>query len=75
MTFDNKPPSPIAKIDALMVIGLFMGAFALAVLAAIFFTPGTRGKVTNLICGMMLLLTALAAILGSVFKKKKEEKK
>ncbi len=60
-----------AEIDSLLVIGSFLGIFAIAVLVAIFFTTTSHGKVTNLICGLLLLAISLFTVINSLKKKRR----
>jgi hypothetical protein len=53
----------------LTAIGIFLGVFGIAVLAGIFFTHTTHGKIINLICGGILLLIGLIAIYNDQIKK------
>ena len=50
---DERPP-----IEPAAVLGAFLGVFGTLVLVAIAFTPTTRGRVTNLACGLVLLAVA-----------------
>ncbi len=42
----------------LLVIGIFLGIFALSILVAIFFTDTVHGRITNLISGLTILFIA-----------------
>lgn len=61
------------EVDSLPVIGIFLLIFGVIIIMAIFFTDSFRGKITNLICGLILLACACLAILWS--RKSKKEKK
>jgi hypothetical protein len=51
----------VKEVDPAAAVGWFLGAFGVLVFAAIPFTPGTPGRVTNAACGAILL--AIAAVL------------
>ena len=51
--------------ESLLLIGVFLAVFGLAVMTAIFFTETERGRITNAVCGLVFLLTAALAILRS----------
>ncbi|BBM87281.1 hypothetical protein [Candidatus Uabimicrobium amorphum] len=40
------------------IIGLFLSVFGFAVLVAIAFTPTFSGRITNLICGTVILIVS-----------------
>jgi hypothetical protein len=51
----------VRDVDPAAAVGAFLGLFGVLVLVAIAFTETTRGQVTNLACGLVLL--GIAAIL------------
>ena len=55
---DSRPP----PVEPATVLGLFLAVFALLVLVAIAFTTTTHGKVTNAVCGALLLAIAGALL-------------
>jgi len=69
---DKQAVSPRKGIEPLFIVGLFLGVFGLTILIAIFFTPTLRGKITNLVCGSIIVLTALAAIIKSWLDQKRQ---
>ena len=56
--------------DALLIMGLFLGVFGLAVLVAVFYTPTFHGRVVNLISGGVLVLIGAGAIYKGRFSKR-----
>ena len=68
---DEKINADQNQIDALMAIGLFLALFGLTVLVAVFFTETYHGKITNSICGLLLLVTAMGMIFRSKGKSEK----
>jgi len=53
----------------LSAIGVFLSVFGVAVIAGIFFTESTHGKIVNLICGGILLAVGVTAFLNDRRKK------
>jgi len=53
------------EIDAFLVIGGFLVIFGFTILIAIFFTPTTHGKITNLISALILLAIGFGGIFRS----------
>ncbi|MBI1938331.1 MAG: hypothetical protein HYS25_09400 [Ignavibacteriales bacterium] len=51
MTNNNKP-----GISIMTLIGIFFAVFALSLFAAILFTGTDRGKIVNLLCGLLFLI-------------------
>lgn len=58
-------------LDAMLAIGVFLGLFGLAIIAAVFFTETFRGQVVNLASGIVLLIISALAILRGWTGKKK----
>lgn len=69
---EKQETSGAEEIEALLVIGLFLGAFGVAVLAAIFFTDTYHGKITNLVSGGLLVAISLYAIFRARLNKKRK---
>lgn len=65
--------SDIAGKGPLTAIGLFITVFGAAVLIGIFFTDTSHGKITNLICGGLLLLIGTGALFIAKFKSKSDK--
>jgi uncharacterized membrane protein len=63
---DNKK-----AFEPLQAIGLFWGCFGIMVLLGIFFSETNLGKLTNGICGTILLLSGVGAFLKGNYNKKK----
>lgn len=70
---EKQAKSKIGETEALLAIGTFLGVFGITIIVAVFFTHTYHGKITNLICGGVLLLTSLLAIAKSKWNKKKKE--
>jgi len=71
-TEEKKTSLKFGEFDVLVVIGAFLGVFGIAVIVAIFFTNTYQGKITNLICGSLLILISVFALIKSKFNKKKK---
>ena len=69
---ERQKTSGTEEIEALLVIGLFLGAFGVAVLAAVFFTDTYHGKITNLVSGGLLVLISLYAVFRSRLNEKRK---
>lgn len=66
MAEENKTTESVKEeFAALEIIGAFLGIFGLAVMVAVFFTSTFHGRVTNLVCGLVLLICAVAAVIRS----------
>ena len=61
------------EIGIFNMMAMFFGLFGFAIIIAVFFTDTTKGKVVNLICGILLLISALVPILKVRAIKKKEK--
>ncbi|HDL19331.1 MAG TPA: hypothetical protein ENH29_09775 [Bacteroidetes bacterium] len=69
---ERQETSKAEEIEALLVIGLFLGAFGVAVLTAVFFTDTYHGKITNLISGGLLIVISVYAVVRSRLNKKRK---
>ena len=71
---DNKEKtmSNSNELDVLVVIGTFLGVFGMSVIVAIFFTHNFQGKITNLICGSLLIFISAVVFVKSKFVKQKK---
>ena len=49
-------------LDAIFAIGVFLGLFGIAIIAAVFYTDTYHGKVVNLASGVLLLIISFLAI-------------
>ena len=56
---EDRPP-----VEPAAVLGGFLAFFGALVLVAIAFTPTSRGRMTNLACGLILI--AIAGVLGLI---------
>ena len=43
------------SVDPAALLALFLGTFGALVLVAIAFTPTFKGRITNLVCGVVIL--------------------
>lgn len=60
MADNNKP-----GISVMTLIGIFFAVFALSLFAAILFTGTERGKIVNLLCGILFLVMSGGSFLIS----------
>lgn len=65
-TTEQAPKGPLTAI------GTFLSVFGVAVIAGIFFTESTHGKVINLFCGGLLVGIGAIAIYNDQFRKKNQ---
>jgi len=70
-TVENTPEEG-AK-GPLSAIGLFLSVFGAAVLFGIFFTETSHGKITNAICGGIIFLIGIGALLIGRSKRKSDK--
>jgi hypothetical protein len=63
------------EVGIFTMMAMFFGVFGLAIIVAIFFTETIHGKVVNLICGILLLISALVPFFKVKAIKKKQKTK
>ena len=66
----SKADSQNREIGISNMMGIFFLVFAIAVIVAVFFTETTKGKIVNLICGGLLLISAAVPFIKSWLIKK-----
>jgi len=62
------------KFEPLHAIGLFWSLFGIMILIGIFFSATNLGKLTNGICGAILLFSGVGAFLKGTYNKRKSSK-
>lgn len=69
----QKSDSQNREIGIFNMMAMFFGVFGVTIIVAVFFTDTTRGKVVNLISGILLLISALVPLWKVRSFKKKQK--
>lgn len=54
-----------SRLPIMAIVAIFFGVFALSLFAAIFFTDSERGRIVNIICGLLFTVMSAGAYLIS----------
>ena len=69
----QKTDSQNREVGIFNMMAMFFGVFGVTIIVAVFFTDTTRGKVVNLISGILLLISALVPLWKVRSFKKKQK--